>query len=451
MPPPLALLLCTVFVLFLLRVERRESPRVSAALWIPTLWMLSIGSKSLAIWLGVTGSNESGSALDELLLSGLTTTGMLVIALRRFNWSHVLRRHGWLLALLAYMFVSTLWSDITLIALKRWVREIVVVIMALVIMSEANPRQALESVLRRSAYILIPFSLLLIKYYPAMGRDYTRWSGKETWIGVAVHKNSLSCLCLISALFLFWALYRRWRKPAAARRRYQGWTDVLLLCIALYLLKGAENAYSATSIGTFAVGLTTLLGLLWLRRLKLRVPQPALLALVICLIGFGASAPFLGGSNIATFSSSFGRDATLTGRTETWAQLVPVVMHRPLLGFGFGSFWTTERREFYHMSHGHNGYLDTLLELGAVGLALYTAWLLSCARKFHRALPEDYDWASLAICCLVMVLVYNNTESTLTTLTGQMTTVLTLASFVVPYEPVRTLVTESEPIYVFYQ
>ena len=71
-----------------------------------------------------------------------------------------------------------------------------------------------------------------------------------------------------------------------------------------------------------------------------------MLALVVFVIGFGAAAPFVGGSNVAEFSSALGRDATLTGRTETWAALVPVVAQQPLLGCGFASFWTNERREF---------------------------------------------------------------------------------------------------------
>ncbi len=437
MPPLLALLLCTAFVLFLLRVERLGSRRVSAALWIPTVWMLSIASKPLGIWFGTSGDAESGSGLDRLVLTGLCVAGIVVLARRRFDWSGALRSHGWLLALLAYMFASTLWSDITFIALKRWVREVIVVVMALVIMSEANPRQALESLLRRSAYILIPFSLMLIKYYPALGVNYARWSGEQMWIGVTLQKNSLGRLCLVSAFFLLWALYRHWRERAPAGGRYQAWADVSVLLIALFLLKGAENAYSATSVGTFAVGIATFLGLLWLRKLKLSVPQPGLLALVILLIGFGVSTPFLGGSNLATVSSSFGRDETLTGRTETWAELVPVVKRQPLLGYGFGSFWTTARREFYRMSHGHNGYLDTLLELGAVGLALYTVWLLSCARKLHGALAKDYEWAGLAICFLLMAVVYNTTESALNTLTVEMTAVVALASLVVPYKRIR--------------
>lgn len=90
---------------------------------------------------------------------------------------------------------------------------------------------------------------------------------------------------------------------------------------------------------------------------------------------------------------------------------MPVVKSRPVLGCGFGSFWTTGRREFYRMSHGHNGYLDTLLELGASGLAVYIAWLLSSARKLHGALSEDNDFASLGISVLLMAIVYDTTES----------------------------------------
>jgi exopolysaccharide production protein ExoQ len=437
MSSQLALVVCIAFVLFLLLVERRASRGVSAALWIPTLWMLYTPSKSLSMWFGRSGNIESGSLVDQLFLMSLCGAGIVVLTRRRFDWSRALRRHGWLLALLAYTFVSTFWSDITLIALKRWTREVIVVIMALVIMSEANPRQALVSLLRRSAYILIPFSLLLIKFYPALGRDYGRWSGIQMWIGVSVQKNSLGRLCLVSAFFLLWGLYTRWKEPAAARGRFNGWTDFMVLLIALFLLKGADNAYSATSVGAFGMGIATFLGLLWLRKLKLKLPQTALLALVIFLTGFEAATPFLGGSNVASLTSSVGRDDTLTGRTWIWASLVPAVQRQPLLGAGFGSFWTTERRILYQIPHGHNGYLDILLETGAVGLALSTVWLLSCARKLHAALAVDYDSASLAICLLLMAVICNFTESVLTSMTEQMTALVALASFVVPYKPIR--------------
>ena len=80
------------------------------------------------------------------------------------------------------------------------------------------------------------------------------------WIGVTVHKNTLGRLCLVSAFFLLWALYRRWRGgPAGGGAVPGGGPTLSVLLLALFLLKGAESAYSATSIGTFAVGIATFL------------------------------------------------------------------------------------------------------------------------------------------------------------------------------------------------
>lgn len=432
MPPPLILLLCTAFVLFLLRLERRASRDNSPALWIPTLWMLIVASRPLATWFLVPGNstpdNDSGSALDRWVLTALAVAAIIVLVRRRIDWWGGVRRYRWLLVLLAYMFLSTFWSEITLIALKRWIRELIVLIMALVIMSEGNPRQAVESILRRTAYVLLPFSLVLIKYYPVLGVRYGKWSGALMWVGVTTQKNHLGRLCMISAFFLLWSLYERWReRPRVGGGRDQAWADVSVIVIALYLLKGSD---SSTSLVTLVVGAATYLGLRLFRKLGLMVPQTGLLVLVLFLIGFGVSTPFLGGSNVASFTASLGRDETLTGRTQVWSDVMPAMREQPLFGHGFGSFWTDARRARYDIPTAHNGYLDILLELGAVGLAFYTFWLLSCTRQLHHALRHDYEWASLAICFLVMGLLYNISESALNSFTEQMTAVMTLTYLV---------------------
>lgn len=429
MPSPIALLLCVILVLVLVRVEGRASRGLSWAMWMPTLWVLISASRSLADWLGQRGNNESGSTLDRLFLSGLGFVGIVVLAQRRFDWMGTLRRNAALLALLAYMCVSTFWSDLGLIALKRWGRECVVIVMAMVILSEANPRQALAALLRRTAYVLIPLSLVLIKYYPAFGRRYGRWSGVEMWTGVAGQKNELGRLCMISIFFLLWALYQRRRERPNLGGRYLIWADTFIMVLAAYLLVGSS---SATSLATLCVGITMFIGLEWLRKMKLRVPQMAVLTLVIFFAAYGTSVPFLAGANVAGFTSMLGRDITLTGRTEVWAGILPARDHQPLLGYGFGSFWTDARRALYDIPTAHNGYLDVLLELGEVGLAFYMLWLLSCARQLHRELARDYEWASFAICLLLMSLIYNATESALNSLTEYVTAMVVLTSFVVP-------------------
>jgi exopolysaccharide production protein ExoQ len=433
MPPPLALLLCSAFVLFLLRLEQAESRGVSGASWVPTLWLMSISSRSLGVWLGIAPeSNEAGSPIDQLFLVGLTVAGVAVVAHRRHGWRGALRINGWLLALLGYTLISTFWSDITAIALRRWVREAIAVVMALVVMSDPRPREALESVLRRSTYTLVPFSLLLIKYYPTLGILYPH--GVRMWTGVTVHKNSLGCLCMISAFFLLWRLYLRWRDHGSAGGKLSRWADVFVLVIALFLLKGEDRGYSATAVAVTAVGVLSFLVLIWLRHRIPAVPRLALVVVLLILIALGASAPFTGGSSVSVLSGSLGRDDTLTGRTDVWTAVVPAAMQRPLFGYGFGSFWTTARREFYDISHGHNGYLDIVLDLGIVGLAFYVGWLWSCAGRLHSTLAENYEWASFGICILLMAVVYNTTEPAFSDLANGLTAVVVFVSSVVPIQ-----------------
>jgi O-antigen ligase len=420
--------------MFLLRLERAESRGVTRASWLPTLWYMSISTRSLGMWFGVTSeSNEAGSPLDQWFLLAVTVAGVAVVAYRRFDWRRALQRNAWLLALLGYMLISTFWSEITMISLRRWVREAIVLVMPLVIMSDPRPRETLESVLRRCTYVLVPFSLLLIKYYPGLGILYPH--GVRMWTGVTTHKNSLGCLCMIAAFFLLWRLHRRWREDDSTGGKLTPWADVSVLAIAGILLNGEDGGYSATALAALAVGVGSFTGLLWLRKRTQAVPWVALLAVLLILIAFGATAPLTGGSNVAVFSGSLGRTDNLTGRTDLWAALLPTIEDRPLFGYGFGSFWTTARREFYDMSHGHNGYLDVMLDLGIVGLAFCVGWLLSCARKLHCVLAENYGWASFGICILLMAVVYNTTEPALSSLTNELTALVLFVSSVVPMQP----------------
>jgi hypothetical protein len=99
------------------------------------------------------------------------------------------------------MLSSIFWSDMPFISFKRWVKELVAVVMTFFVLSESDPRKALQSIFRRTIYILIPFSYILINYFPEYGREYGRWSGGQMWIGVALQKNGLGRLCVFSAFF----------------------------------------------------------------------------------------------------------------------------------------------------------------------------------------------------------------------------------------------------------
>lgn len=434
---PLVLLLCAGFVKYLLWLERKQAPKVSSALWIPSIWMLYEASRPLAAWLMVAEAEDAGSSpFDQIFLIGLLCLGLLVLVRRKVNWYSTLKQNVWLMILLSYMFVSVLWSDIPFVSFKRWIREFEAVVMAFVLISEEDPRQALECLLRRVAYIHIPLSWILIKYFPNYGVQYSQWTGDLMWVGVSTQKNGLGTLCLISIFFIVWTLVRRWQGSNIAVSRCHTPAEVLLLVLAIMLLKGPGGAYSSTSgysstaVTALAVGLTTFFGLTWRKKRGGYVAGNALSSLVVLMIGYGTALPFAG-EQLEGVTSALGRDSTFTGRTSIWAKLVPVFEERPVLGCGFGGFWTPETRAIYIFGQAHNGYLQVLMELGMIGLVLASVFLVSCVRKAARALTKSFDWAGLCICLVVMAALQNVTEASMNTFTNFLSAVVLFAAICV--------------------
>ena len=86
--------------------------------------------------------------------------------------------------------------------------------------------------------------------------------------------------------------------------------------------------------------------------------------------------------------------ASGNGRSDYWRVARTMVADEPLLGAGAGSFeahWFRERAVAFHARDAHNLYLETLAELGPVGLALLLATLalpllaLPAVRRFAYA------------------------------------------------------------------
>ncbi len=434
MSPQLAFLLCTVGVLFLLRIERRKAPEMSLVLWIPTIWMISVASRPLSAW-ALNSSKieiESGSPLDRLFLVTLLCMGLFILAVSfidrsgvKIDWLGFIKKNYWLVLLLYYMLISIFWSDIIFISFKRWSRELIAVVMSLLLLTEPSSRQAFESLCRRTIYILIPFSLVLIKYFPNYGKQYERWSGGVMWVGVTLQKNGLGRLCLISAFFLIWSLVRRKQGRDINTVKYENHADVFVLILSLWLLKGPTlKAYSASAVGALMAGLAVFVILLIMKRRRGILPIMPFATMVGAGMIFGVVTVFVGGATVRGVTSSLGRDVTLTGRTEIWADLLPVALKKPWVGHGFGGFWTTKARVMFDISEAHSGYLDILLGLGFIGLVLFSMFVLSTCRKAQHELNSDFDWAVLVICFFIMAVIHNVAETSFNSLANHLTAIL---------------------------
>jgi exopolysaccharide production protein ExoQ len=412
-PPIIALALGLGFIAFLLRLDRRQFPEASRGLWVPTIWLLTVSTKAVATWLGRPGASmEEGSPLDRNFLLLLMALAIVMLVKKRFRPQAALRENVWLLVLFAFMFVSISWSAVPFISLKRWFRETIAIVMGFVILTEEDPWRAIECVVRRAVYILIPLSMLLIKYYPRFGVDYNPWSGARMWIGVTDEKNRFGQLTCFAAFFLIWSLQRIWKAPANQRIRHLKAANIFILLLTLYMTKGSKAGYSATALVMLAVALMVFTALLWLKRRGQALGPPVFMILIGCVIVYGTLTPLLGRLPAGDITSSLGRNSTLTDRTLNWAVLVPVALSKPVLGHGVGGFWTSEKMSKFYFP-AHNGYLEVLLVLGFVGLLLMSIYLITTAGKAQRQLAQGYEWGVLWICWMVMALLNNIAESSL--------------------------------------
>ena len=415
MPPTLALVLCSGFVIYLLRLERKRAPDVSGAVWIPTVWMMSCASKPLASWFsngqaaGGSGGVEAGSPMDRNLLTVLIIAGIFILLRRKLDWQSFQKNNKWLLFIYLFALVSIMWSDFPLISARRYIRFSGTLLMALVLLSEREPLDALEGVLRRTAFVLIPFSLLLIKYFPKLGVMYGRWSGELMWVGVADQKNSAGILFFVSAFYLFWRLLREWRTRGLRQLTRQSYADAFVLLLALYLLKGSPKAFSFTSVSVFILGVSTLSWLLWMQRRPKLVGLSILMAVVVILFLYGLGAPFGARTIGSGILQMLGRDPTFTDRDQIWAELIPTAMQRPILGHGYGGFWILAIES--QVTEAHNGYLDVMLVLGVAGVFLVFGFVVSMCRAAHTALHRDFWWGGLGFCFLIMVVLHNTSEA----------------------------------------
>lgn len=443
MPPPIALALYALFVWIALSIERKNSrTSVSKAVWIPLAWLLVTASKPLGVWWG-TADGDGSSELDQIFGVSLLFAGLAVLVTRGFSWSGMLSANPWLAVLLIYMTASIVWSEAPETAFKRWGREIIAVLMACVIASERNPREAFEALLRRSAYILVPLSLVLIKYFPTLGVQY-RQMGGLMWVGAATQKNGLGRLCLICAFFLVWALVRRWSESTSDSKR-QRLLDMSVLALAAFLLMGPDDQYSATAVASACVGFTLYAYMLWRHRAGAVISKALAVMPLTVVFTIGSLQPFLGGSAARKLADELGRDATLTGRTEIWEGLMGDVWSRPLLGSGVESFWTTTNKRLHEITEAHNGYLDVVLSLGFVGLALLFCFLASACLKARHEMTQDFHWGCLWSCFLVMVAVHNVTESSFNSFTAHLMSMLLFLAIVLAPPALRQTAPQTVP------
>lgn len=413
MPPSLATVLTLVLVTVLLWRDRRQQPTTSAALWIPVVWFFVVGSIFLSQWLTLFGisvgaaSQENGSPIDAVFFFLLIIAGATVLVRRRIAIATFARNNMWLTAFVVFGMLSICWSDFPFVAFKRWIKTLGHPIMALVVLTDGDPKQAVRAVMARSGYLMLTLSMLFIKYYPQYGRSFDLWSGTPTNVGIMNSKNDLGYCCMLFGLYFFWRLLSIVRNRAFVENRVELAIVVCYLGMVGWLLSMCD---SATSMSCLVLGGATMIVVSW------RVVSKRFLGTYV-LVGACVAAVFVGSGGYDEVVKMLGRNPNLTDRTVVWDDVLEIA-DSPVLGTGFESFWLGDRLDrlwrkwWWHPIQAHNGYIETYINLGGVGVLLLAAMLVSTFYKAKAELRRDLDFGRLRLGVLVAVIVYNYTEAT---------------------------------------
>jgi O-antigen ligase len=413
MNPSIATLIYACGIAGLFYLGRDKTIQTSKALWLPVAYLWIVGSRGPSIWLGLsppagTDVQLDGTPLDRMIFTSILFLGVIVLVQRGSRVLRVVRANWPILAFFAFCLASVVWSDFPQVAAKRWIKAIGDLVMVLIVVTDINnPIGAFKRLISRVGFVLLPASVLLIKYYPGLGRSYDAFVGTQFNTGVTTNKNTLGVVVLVVSLGALWCFLDLLRSKELPNRRrlLLAWGTLLAFGILLLV-----RANSATSRGCFALGALILVA----TRFQAVKRHPRLFQVMVLLIVVGGGLATLFGGEIA---HAVGRNGDLTGRTEIWNVLVPMSPN-PAIGAGFESFWLGDRlfevREAFRgnpLNEAHNGYIEIYLNLGWIGLSLLALVLIMGFRRASAAFRLEPMFGNLLLAYVSVSVIYSVTEA----------------------------------------
>jgi len=429
---PIATLLTLILICFLFWLDRDKRHKASRALIIPILWLLIIGSHPITVWAGIfSGVSNNQAMLDSAAQSQQSATpasdvgtesssgdaafyglmiasAAVVLYRRRRTVMPVIKANLPIICFLSYCALSALWSDFPFIAFKRWGKTAGEFMMVLVVFTDPLPERAIKKFFTAAGFILIPLSILFIKYYPDYGLTLNIWTWESWYNGVTENKNMLGMLSLVSGLNSMWCLQSAFydKRTPNRFRVIAAHTAVVVMVSGLLLIANSMTSLSCFCLANFVLFVI----FLPLSRGK-KIIVHSVVAFCVLLAIF---ALFLDSSG--SMVQSLGRNSTLTGRTAIWNAVLSTHTN-PLIGTGFESFWTGDRmRQVWALTaegiqEAHDGYIEVYINLGFLGLVFLGAAILHAYRSLLREFALGWHTARLRLALLASGLIYSLSEA----------------------------------------
>lgn len=367
----------------------------TAAIWV----FLLMGTDLLMIVLG-----ENRSVVRAVM--AVCSLGIVALAIvYRRTLVSAARVEPVLAALVALVCASVLWSVNSGNTMARLPTFLTCTILGMMTGRMLSLR-SLVYLLASLGTIVALLSLAAVAVFPD-ARGLPPWD--NTWRGIFGHKNGLGAACAFALPFTIYATV----VAEGPRRRFYALGTVSLLL--LLFASESRTAQLITGIALLNLGIA-----MAFRHLQFSWSTITAMVFAATLL----SMPLIISSGLAqSVFDLIGREPTLSGRLPLWKVVWPWIEQRPVLGYGYAAFWEPDSYRIrqitghpsaqWEVYYSHNGALETLLDVGVVGLSLLLAayvrafWAILC---LLRRCPYAHDLAPMMI-FLISFLLANITEA----------------------------------------
>jgi exopolysaccharide production protein ExoQ len=308
-----------------------------------------------------------------------------------------------LLAYLAFAGASVLWAFSPDRSFVRFLQQAMIII-SIILPAVLAPQTA---DLLRGLFLCFTFASALNVFFVLGGsREMALYGAKLVAIGYPGYflgKNYLGeCATFTLLLAVHETLYRGWRRVLGI--------VVAGIAVSLVFLSDSKTALGLALICPLLAAVT-----LSIRKIK-RISPAIILALVP--LGYFVLST-VSNFNLDRLSYMVYGDSTLTGRTIIWDFTQNEIGQHPLLGWGYQSFWLVPGSPAFTeapgwvkmMPNAHNGYYDTKLEMGYVGLLLLLIFIFATLHAVGRVADRDPPRAAGLLSLALFVISFNFLES----------------------------------------
>lgn len=326
---------------------------------------LPFQEKTMEAW-----EQEQSNPINQLSYFIIFLLNLPVILFRYEEiWSFI-KKEKWLGLLVFFFLISFTWSDYGFISFKRSFQLFVMYITLVNVWCFVDE----EIIISTIQIILIVY--VIITYLVSLTIPEAIDPSFNTWRGLTLQKNGLGQISFY--IFLLSILFSDNMKD-----KNYGMLNKIITVLAIVLIFLAQS--STVILALIFVFIASLIFKFEKIFLKIGINKILSILILIFIASIIVILTLYSNELLAIIPAIFGKDLTFTGRTLIWDYVIGEILKRPILGYGYMTYWImgSSRLDIILVNQSHNSYLEILLWGGFTGFFLFVLYVFNSLKRAY--------------------------------------------------------------------